>query len=64
LAIETGDVNLLQESKNTKNKAILDAGKEISLEVNPEITKYMFMSHHQNIGQNHNTKIANRSLKM
>jgi hypothetical protein len=38
------DVNIVGESIDTiqKNKeALLDAGKEVGLEVNPEITKYM-----------------------
>jgi hypothetical protein len=39
----------------TKNKeTLLDANKEVGLEVYTEKTKYMFTSHHQNAGQNHN----------
>jgi hypothetical protein len=34
--------------KNTE--ALLDASKEVGLEVNPEKTKYMIMSGSQNIG--------------
>jgi hypothetical protein len=30
--------------------------------VNAEKTKYMFLSHHQNTGQNRDMKIANRSF--
>jgi hypothetical protein len=47
--------------KNTE--ALLDAIKEVGLEVNPEKTKYMLMSHSQKIGQNHSIKIANRSFE-
>jgi hypothetical protein len=39
------------------------AGKEVSLEVNPEKTKYMLMSRSQKIEQKHSTKIANRSFE-
>jgi hypothetical protein len=31
--------------------------------VNPEKTKYMLMSHSQNIGQKHSIKIGNRSFE-
>jgi hypothetical protein len=40
--------------KNTE--ASLDASKEVGLEVNPEKTKYMLMSHSQKVGQKHNIK--------
>jgi hypothetical protein len=32
----------------------------VGLEVNTDKTKYMFLSPHQNSGQNHDIKIANR----
>jgi hypothetical protein len=44
------DVKILDENTNTikKNKeALLDC-----LELNTEKTKYMVVSHHQNVGQN------------
>jgi hypothetical protein len=31
--------------------------------MNPEKTKYTLMSHSQNVGQKHSTKIANRSFE-
>jgi hypothetical protein len=34
-------------------EALIDAGKEVGLEVNVEKTKYMLLSYHQNAGQNH-----------
>jgi sorting nexin-29 len=60
------DVNIVGENKETikKNKeALLDAIKEVSLELNQEKTKYMLMSHSQNIRQKHNIKTANRSFE-
>jgi ribosomal protein S2 len=40
-----------------------DATKEVGLEVNTEKTKYMLLSRHQNAGQNHDIKIANRCFE-
>jgi hypothetical protein len=42
--------------KNTET--LIDASKEVSLEVNTEKTKYMLLSRHQNAGQNHDIKIG------
>jgi hypothetical protein len=42
-------------------EALLDASKEVGLEVNPEKTKYTLMSHSQKIGQNHSVNTANKS---
>jgi hypothetical protein len=41
------------------------ASKDVGLEVNAEKTKYssMLLSRHQNAGQNHDMKIANRCFK-
>jgi hypothetical protein len=38
-------------------KTLIDAGKEVGLEVNTEKTKYMLLSRQQNGGQNHDIKI-------
>jgi hypothetical protein len=61
-----GDVNLLEDNidtikKNTEN--LTDASKEIGLEINVENTKYMLLSHHQNVGQNRDIRTANRLFK-
>jgi hypothetical protein len=43
--------------------ALLNASKEVGLEINGEKTKYMFISHHQTTGQNHYIRVANKSLE-
>jgi hypothetical protein len=44
-------------------KALLDASKEIGLEVNSEKTKYIFMSRHQTAGQSNYISVANKSFE-
>jgi hypothetical protein len=59
-------VNLLRSNKYTIQKnteTLTNASKEVSLEVNAHETKYMSPPCHQNAGQNHGTKIANRSFE-
>jgi hypothetical protein len=41
-------------------EVLLEASGEVGPEVNANKTKYMFVSHHQNIGQNHSLLIANQ----
>jgi hypothetical protein len=60
------DDDLLGENINIIKKnaeALLDASKEIGLEVNSEKTKYLFMSHHQTAGQSNYIRVANKSFE-
>jgi hypothetical protein len=60
------EVNIVRENIRTVKKnieALLDAGKEIGQEVNPEKTTYMLMSRSQTVGQKHSIKTANRFVK-
>jgi hypothetical protein len=54
------DVNLLGDNidaimKNTET--LIDASKEVGLEINVEETKYMLLSRQQNVGQNRDMKM-------
>jgi hypothetical protein len=44
-------------------EALLDASKDVGLEMNPEKTKYILMSLSQKTGQKYSKKIANRSFE-
>jgi hypothetical protein len=57
------DVNLLGyniDSIKKNMETLIDASKEVGLEINVEKTKYMLLSHCQNVGRNQDVKIANR----
>jgi hypothetical protein len=59
-------VNLLGDNIDTVKKnteTLIDASKEVGLEINVEKIKYMFLSRHQNVGQNRDVKIANKSFE-
>jgi hypothetical protein len=62
------DVNLLgdnidMDTIKENTETLIDASKEVGLEVNTEKTKYMLLSRHQNAGQNHDIKLTD-VLKM
>jgi hypothetical protein len=63
LLVYADDVNLLEDNIDTIKKnteTLIDPSKEVGLEVNPEKTKYMLLSCHENSDQNHNITIGNR----
>jgi hypothetical protein len=60
------DVNIVGENIDTiqrNTKALLDASKEVGLEVNPDKTKYMLVSRCQKAGQRQSIKIGDRSFQ-
>jgi hypothetical protein len=60
------DVHLLRDNKDTVKKnteTLIDASKEVGLEINVQKTKYMLLSCHQNAGQNRDIRTANGSFK-
>jgi hypothetical protein len=61
LLVYADDVNLLGDNIDAikkKHGNLINASKEVGLEVNTEKTKYKLLSRHQNAGQSYDIKIA------
>jgi hypothetical protein len=60
------DVNLLGDSVNIikeNSETLLEASRDIGLEINAEKTKYMIMPRYSNSGENQNIRIVNESFE-
>jgi hypothetical protein len=60
------DVNLLRDNIDTIKKnteTLIDASKEVGVEINVEKTKHILLFRHQNTGQNRDIETANRSFE-
>jgi hypothetical protein len=64
--LDCADDTVLGDSINTINEiteTLLEASRNVGLEINAEKTKCMIMSCHPNSGQNQNIRITNESFE-
>jgi hypothetical protein len=45
------DINVLEYTINRNTETLINASKEVGLQVNADKTKYMLLSRHQNVGK-------------
>jgi hypothetical protein len=62
--VHADDVSILGDNMQTiYTESVVAASKEVGVEIDVELTKYMLLSPHQNVRQNHDMKIAVRSVE-
>jgi hypothetical protein len=65
LPVCADDTNVLDGNTNSirRMKKLLEASREVGLELNAEETEYLVVSCYQNVGQSHKLLIANKSFE-